>query len=203
MTEEKSAIEELTELAKRSGRELKSSEQAHKTSTPIHPVTYHRRKVYMANKENATSFFCWYADSTEFGDYRLFSGAFIPLDLPRSCQLKIRKKDVLDRWNPFRKTKSLKTGSGKFDGSVVVTAHDDLYLRSLLFDGKIQQRVLEVLDMEPALKVGVNLVNLDFVPSLQDRSHLGLFFTQHWEFKLERVERLFQLIERFREQVNA
>ena len=200
MKEEKSAIEELSELARRSGREIKFSEQPHKTSTAIHPVTYHRRRVYMPNKEKATAYFCWYADSTEFGEYRLFCGAFIPWDIPRASRLRIRKKDVLDRWNPFRKYNPIKTGSQKFDGSVVFSGQDDLNVRSLLFDGKFQQMVLKTLEMNPALKVGVNMVNLDFAPPLQDQSHLGVFFTQHWEFKLERIEQLFDLMERFREE---
>jgi hypothetical protein len=200
MTEEKSAIQELSEIARRSGRELKFSEQPHKTSTAFHPVTYHRRKVYMPNKEKATCYFCWYADSTEFGDYRLFSGAFIPWDIPRASRLRIRKKDVLDRWNPFRKTNLFKTGSHKFDGSVVFSGQDDLNVRSLILDGKFQQFVLDALEVDPAVKVGVNLVNLDFVPPLQERSHLGVFFTQLWEFNPERIEQLFALMERFREE---
>jgi len=68
MENEKSAIDICKEFAKDTNRSIEFSEIPYPSSV-LHPVTYHRRTLYIPNNIEGTSYFLSFSDTKEFGDY--------------------------------------------------------------------------------------------------------------------------------------
>jgi hypothetical protein len=198
MSNEKSTIEILTDFATNSNREIKFNEITHPHCS-TNPVIYHKRTLYIPNDSQKTSFYVCYNDTKSLSKNNLYCGVFIPISLPTTCKMTIRKKDFLDRINPLTKRKSLKIGEYRFDSKVVISCNDQSCIETLLKNSKIQKLILESLNITDAISVTINDVNPKFVPELKEKSHLAIITKMTWISQSEQINKLFNLIENVRE----
>jgi len=178
-------------FAKKTGREIDFKEQPY-PSAIVHKVTYHRRSLYI---RNGRSYFICFADSKEMGPQGLYSGVFIPFDAHKGFKMTARKKDVLDRLNPFSNKKLCKTGIPSFDAKVRIESSGPAEVKRVFQNRSMQQLVIDGLDVDDAMMIGINALDLGFVPELKEGSHLGIFTRQKWFDKEKEIEDLFKLIE--------
>ena len=196
MENDKSATTILKEFAKRTDRNFEFTEKPY-PSVAMHKVTYHRRMLFIPNNINENSYFVCFGDSKELGPKALFSGVFMHVDLPVSTIMTVRKKDVLDKLNPFSKKKYCKTGIPGFDSQVRITADDPAAVKRVFQDRKMQKLVKDAIKLDAGIIVGINDVNIDFVPILKEKSHLGVYIQQEWILDCKMIEKLFDLMESF------
>jgi len=194
MKNDKSSLEILRSFAKRTGRDFNFTETPY-PSAALHKVTYHRRTLYIPNDINENSYFVCFGDSKELGTKALFSGVFISADLPVSTSMTARKKDVLDKINPFGKKKYCKTGTPSFDSQVRITADDAAAVKRIFQDRKIQKLVTDAFKLDAGIIVGFNDVDVNFVPLLKGKSHLGIYIQQEWILDGKLIDKLFNLME--------
>ena len=135
MSKDESAIDLLNEYARKTGRELIYKEQPYPSAAMQH-ITYHRRTIFLKDKNRDNIYFACYADSREFGKHAQFSGVFMSADFPLSWTINIRNKDFLDKLNLFSKNKFQKTGIPSYDAKTCVTANDPLAVKKI-FQEKI------------------------------------------------------------------
>lgn len=191
MEKDKSAQDVLKEFAKSSDREFEYKEAPYH-SAMMSKITYHRRKIYIPNGK---SFYVCFADSKEVGPKALFSGVFMPYEAPLSTTMEIRKKDVLDKLNPFGKKNQCKTGIPSFDSLVRITSNEPAAVKRIFQDRNIQHLVRDAFKLDPVIIIGINDLDLGFVPELKGKSHLGVFTQQEWIIDGGKIEKLFNLIE--------
>jgi hypothetical protein len=200
MEQEKSSIDILKEFARRTGRDIEFTTRNH-DYTIIHAVRYHQRSLYIPNNPDQTSYFICYGDSgapAQIGESVLYSGVFISVDLPKAASIKIRKKDILDKLNIFKKKKYLKTGFENFDAKTTIRGNDSLSAQKLTKSRKVQENILEAFELDESLTVGLNTVNAEFVPRLKDRSFLGIYSLSGWILDNKKIEKLFEITEDIR-----
>jgi len=200
MEQEKSSIDILKEFAKRTGRNVEFSTKNH-DYTIMHPVRYHQRSLYIPNNPDQTSFFICYGDSgapSNIGESVLYSGVFIPVDLPGDSIIKIRKKDILDKLNIFKKKKYLKSGFENFDAQTTIRGNDSLSAQKIAKSRKVQENILEAFNLDESLSIGLNTVNASFVPRLKDRSLFGIYTLNGWILEEKKIEKLFEVMENIR-----
>jgi len=202
MKDEKSTLQILKDFAEQSGRNIKVLEEPH-SSTSLHPVTYHSRKVCIPNNKKQTSYFLYYQEPKDVSEYAMFSGVFIPIYLPSSIKIKIRKKDLLDRVNPFLKKKIYETGNQNFDSQVVITGNDKVSIKRIFGNINIQNYVLKAFEIIEGLTIAVNEVKLNFVPGFESESNLGIFSSHEWILDKYTIESLFELIEELRREIKS
>jgi hypothetical protein len=196
MSEEKSAIDLFNDYARKTGRELIYKEQPY-PSTAMQRITYHRRTLYLNDRTADNICFACFADSREFGKYALFSGIFMPVDLPLTCHISIRNKDILDKLNPFNKKKLLKTGIPAYDAKTVITGNDPLAVKKIYQERRIQQLTDLALPLDPGIVIAINEAGIDFIPSFKDKPHLGIFTTTEWITDNSLIDKLYTIAERF------
>jgi len=191
MSDHNSTVEVLKTFANRTGREFDYTETPH-PSAMMHKVTYHRRTVYIP--DGNTNFAC-FADSKEMGPQALFSGVFIPYEASSSTTIVIRKKDIIDKLNPFGKKKTCTTGIPTFDSLVRITSNEPAVVKRIFQDRYIQNLVREAFKLDEVITIGINDLDLGFVPALKGKTHLGIYTQQEWITDAKLIEKLFFLIE--------
>ncbi len=202
MYNDKSAIEILTEFAKNTGRKIEFLEQPYPKGF-IRPVAYHKRKLYIPGNKEETSYFICYQDSTEFGEHAMYSGVFVPISVPESFRIKVRKKDVIDKLNVFSRKKSIKTENQDFDSQVVLTVSDPDKAKLILKNKNIQGIIIKAFKLNEEFKIAINEVDISFVPPFKNKSYFGIYSTQQWILERETIETLFWLIEKFRSLIQS
>ena len=162
---------------------------------------WHQRKIYIPNSSKGSSFFVSYADAKSVNlnsENALYSGVFIPVNLPSIAKISIRKKDILDKINVFSKNQFLKSGFGHFDKRATIRGNDTLSAQKLLKSRKIQDAILESFLKEESLVAGVNKADTDFVTPLKNQSVLGIYSISGWIFDPELIEFLFERLEKIK-----
>nr|WP_320117221.1 hypothetical protein [uncultured Marinifilum sp.] len=197
MEKEKTTIQKLSEFANKTDRVVDFTEQAY-PSNALHPVTYHRRLLYIPENRLANTYFACFGDSRRFDRQSIFSGVFFPIPISKSTRVCVRKKDILDKMNLFSKNKGYKTGTNKFDSQVVFDAFDAIGTNRIFKNPKIHDLILKVFNFDLSLRVGINMVNLDFVPGLKGQSHFGIYSTQDWFVDDSKIEILYDLADQFK-----
>jgi len=124
----------------------------------------------------------------------MFFGVFITIPSPLNSNFEIRKKDTIDRFNPFLSHKSLKLGSYSFDKRSVISGNDERWMRKVLSSNQTQQLILEALAMKEYWFAGLNSVDLGFIPDYKQQSCFGIFTRQAWIVDKSRIDALFQLV---------
>ena len=199
MYEDKSATELLKDFARRTNRTIEYSIQDHKASVSFYPRQYNRWRVYVPNNQQQTSYYYAYSDTKETTEWRLYSGVFIPVGLPRSMTAMVRKKDILDLWNPFTRRKYHKTGVQRFDRQTVITGNDAAQINRVFSRRHVQDLLLQAFDVDEGLRLVVNRGDLSYIPRMENQSHLGLVRTQMWILDETIIEKLFGLMEKMRQ----
>ena len=116
--------------------------------------------------------------------------------------LLIRKKDILDKLNPFLSQKIFKTDCESFDSKTIISGTDYSIVGKYFVNSKIQNLILDSLNFDEGIIVGINECNLDFVPAFKDKSNFGIFSRQKWIVDTYIIEELFAKIEQFKEQIS-
>lgn len=195
---QKTVIDILSEFAEHSKRKIFFSEIPY-PGTLLHNVTYHKRTIYIPNNSIETCYLIGYHDPKKFNENELYFGVFFPLIIPALNVLKIRKRDILDKLNPSLKRKTVKTYSAQFDSKAVIIGNDINLVNRYFNNYETQKLVLECLNMNEGINIGINEFNIDFVPALKDKSCFGIYTRQKWIVDSEILADLFTKIEQFRE----
>ena len=196
MEGEKSSIQKLQDFAKKTGREIKFSEGSY-SSNAMQPIVYHKRQVYVKNHPNSNTYFACFSDPKKVGVAHC-SGVFFSLPVSKSTKISLRKKFVTDKLNFFSKQESNKTGNQAFDSKVVFEEFQSTGSDRIFTNARVQETIKNALDFDMRLRVGVNGVDMSFVPELNGESHFGIYTTQDWFVEPEKIEMLFKLVEKIR-----
>ena len=185
-----SEIEKLGIFALETGRQIKSSETPY-TSTSVHPVIYHKRTVCIT--DNNKVYYICFGDSRNFGNYANFSGVFFLLDTPLTTTITIRKKDILDKINPFLKCSNYKTGDNKFDSSIVLEENDINTADNILKHSEIRNTIIDFTKKQQLYRFGINEINLDFIEHFKNKSFIGIYILNDWIVDPKVIEEIFRI----------
>lgn len=192
--QEQSTIAFFKRFAEQTAREIIYTEQAYE-STFYNRVILHKRTFYIPGSKQKNSYLAGFSDPKKFGDNEIFFGVFAPVQVPEDSTLIIRKKDILDRMNPFANNQSLKTGSNYLDRKLEIAGNDTSLINRLFHSQENEKVILNSLRLFDAVRIGINHVNIDFIPELNHRSHLGIFSLQKWILDTNIIENLFRSVE--------
>lgn len=201
MKQEKPAAEELRDFAKRTSRSFNYNEYPLKIG-PLINVTYYHRYLYIPNNKSETSFYVSQSNPNIVGHYGNFSGVFIPVDIPTAVECSIRKKDILDKLNPFTK-QPIKTGIKYFDSRTIIDGKGSIEIKKFFKGNKIQECILKAFELKESLKILVNQLNVDYVSELKGTSHLGIVQPREWIMDSDTIEKMFTLAEEIKKQTNS
>lgn len=199
MENNNSSSEILKEFARKSGRNIEylknpyDEEQNHW----VRRVCHHR-KIYIPNSTGDISYFVSFAAARSLNlnsEDVLFSGVFIPIQLPAAVNICIQKKDILDKLNIFNKNKFLKSGFEHFDARVAIKGNDPFTARKTLTSRKVREEILAAFELDESFIAGVNTVEADFVPALKNNSIFGIYSINGWILEEEKIENLFNALE--------
>jgi len=82
-TENKTTLEKLLDFATLTNRKAIFTEQAY-PSVPMHPVTLHKRTIYMPDTSQEQCFLVGYSDPKRISENGLFFGAFLHRQYPKT-----------------------------------------------------------------------------------------------------------------------
>ncbi|WP_321279431.1 hypothetical protein [Marinifilum fragile] len=199
MEKEKSSIEKLKDFALKTHRKINFSEKAY-PSNALHPVTYHRRFVSIPGNDYKRVFFACFGDSRRLDNFSIYSGVFFPIDVSRETKICVRKKHIFDKISLFVRKKYYKTGVDSFDSQVVFDEFTAIGINKIFINAKIQKLILKAFDFDVRLRVGINMLNIDFVPELKGKSYVGIYTTQDWFINSSEIEILYDLAEQLQNQ---
>lgn len=202
MTNDTPDIAILKNFAKSINRKIFIEESQYQHSA-IHPVRYHRRKVYLNFEDDIPIYFACFGDSRDFSKYANYSGVFLDTDFPLNSTFKIRKKDVLDKINPFLRNNSFQTGNRNFDSNIVIEGKNSLSTISLLESRDIQSIIKEVFDFDQLVYFGLNDVKPDFVPTFANKSTIGFYKVNDWIIKTEKIIYIFEQLKSIQKILNT
>ena len=191
MEEDKSAIEILKDFALNTGRKIEFSEKHYPTRIS-HRGFSHVSHAIVSDKLNQNEYFVSYSDSRGFGDNANYSGFFFLMDAPAASTIKIRKKNVLDKLNPFFKQNRFSSRYSEFNTKVVIE-ENDIALTNRIFSNTLTQELTrEILNLDDRIRVGVNNINVDIVPVLKGKSTFGIYLAGEWLLNETILEKLFR-----------
>lgn len=197
---DKTNQEILTEIANETNRLLYYNEEQYPLPS-YRQIPRYRIQAFMPNNASETSYFVWSSDpyGEKIVDFTVFCGAFIPISSGITGKINIRKKNIIDKLNIFKSNDNHSSLPDSFDSKVIISG-DDLSMMKTFFDKvKLQDKILEVLDISDIIKISINETNIDFVPELKGKSHLSILNKQDWYMEKEQIEKLFGLIEQIKE----
>lgn len=199
MEKEKTAIEKLKDFANRTHRKIDYCENAY-PSNALHPITYHRRFVSIAENNFNHIFYASFGDSRRLDNLSTISGVFFPIDVATETKINVRKMHIFDKLNLFGKKKYYKTGVDSFDSKVIFEEFTAIGTNKIFTNTKIQKLILEAFDFDMKLRVGINMFNLDFIPELKGKSFIGIYNTITWLTDSSEIEFLFKLAVQLKKQ---
>jgi len=188
-----SNLEILSQYAEQTGRVCTTDEKPIPLGA-VAKVTYHYRTFFMADSEEDGPWLVGYSNPTAFHKFALFWGVFLPLPFPASAQAEISSKDIFDTLNPFSKKSNYVTAIHSFDSKVVIRGKDFSGWEKLLDNKLIQNDILEILQKDPAMRIGINKPECNFVPALAQSPFLSIYTTTRWIMDFEYVEGLFVMV---------
>ncbi len=193
MEEDKTAIEELKEFAKKNGREIDFKDETY-IASGINPRNLVKQHVVISNSIENEAYFVNYCDMAAMGDSAMYSGFFFPIEFPSSTFIKVRQKNVLDKMNLFSRKTKFKTQSKKFDAKVIIEENDERSSGKLFYSQGLQTLILDIFKLDPRLKLCVNHINVDLVPELKGKSTLGIYITEQWLLDEAIIKKLYALV---------
>jgi len=193
MEEEKTAIQELKEFAKKTKRDIDCDDKAY-AATGINPRILVKQHVIISNLAKNEAYFVSYCDMAGIGDSAMYSGFFFPIELPSSTLIKVRQKNIFDKMKLFSNNLEFKTQSRKFDSKVIIEENDDRASCKIFYSQILQNLILEIFKLDPRLKLCVNHINTEIVPDLKNKSTVGIYITEQWLLDEQLIEKLFVLV---------
>lgn len=191
-----SNIDSLKKVAKSSHRTLNFKEIPYpKPAIGTGQFQKFKRWAYMEDQPGYSNYFAWFSDHySKVGEFQVFCGAFIPIDIPKSVKINIRERNILDKLNPFE-NKGILTGYDHFDAQVIITSNSESEAKRLLSKARLQNAILEALNINSILQVSINEVKVDFVTPLEGQSHLSIVNPQTWFVERDEIESLLKAME--------
>ena len=200
MAQEKTGVEIIAEFAEKTGRKMDLTEHAYKGNA-VHPVVYHHRIIYMANNAEEKSYFVCFSNPKDVTKYGMYCGVFFPVKLPKDSDFIIRKKDIVDKLNPFAKGTAYKTSNPSFDKKALVSGENLTGIEHIINNTTVQDTILELFKLDMRFLVGANAMGIDFVPGLKGESHFGVFIARDWLFDSNVIEQVFAKAEMIRKSI--
>ena len=191
---DESMFQWLARFAADTGREFISHETAYDGNF-LHGTTLHKRIFHIAASPESPCYLVGYSDPKSLGINPLYFGVFFASRLPRHWHLKIRKKDILDKLNPFLRSSSVSSRNRQFDATAVITASEQGVATNLLATTDIHRLCADVFSLQPGFVIALNDVDTGFVPALNHSSVIGIFTTQAWLDDANLIENLFNKAE--------
>lgn len=196
--EEKTDSELLREFARSTNRSIVEKETPYPKSGVGIPQKF-RRIVVIPNNEEKTSFFIWFSDPyARIGISTVFCGAFIQIPSKVKAKINIRKKTILDKIDVFSRSKANKIGNDFFDLKVVMKGIPGPAEKRFLSHSRMQDQVLNALEIEGILNISLNEFKIDFIPELENASYLSMVNPQSWIIERNFIEQTFRQIEKIR-----
>ncbi|MDA3867955.1 MAG: hypothetical protein PF489_14585 [Salinivirgaceae bacterium] len=194
MEEDKPAIEILKDYASQTGRKARFQE-SDKSTFLVHSHIMHGRIIYFPDRQSDKRYFAAYSNPRFFGIRAMYSGVFIPVDLPESVNVQIRKKTIFDRLRFLNMRKTYRFDERQLDRKLLLTGeHADRAL-SVLHDPKIQHEIYEFMMNNPRYWLLINDIDISYIPEFKTGSYLG-FLRANWELDGDEIEHLFRSIKR-------
>ena len=193
MEEDKTAIEELKEFARRTNREIDYKDEAY-VGSGINPRSLVKQHAILSKSNDDEAYFVNYCDMAGIGDNSMFSGLFFSVDFPASTLVRVRQKNVLDKMNLFSKKPEFKTDWKKFDSKVIIEESDERSSRKLFYSQGTQSLILDIFKLDPRLKICVNHIDVGIVPELKNKSTLGIYITEQWLLNEAIIKKLYELV---------
>ena len=197
MESEKSEIEILKEFAHRSNRKIEYSEKTYKVGT-IKPRYFVKSHVVITDNEDSSLAFVSYGDTQAFGDNTIYSGLFFPISSPNSSKILIRKKNILDKLNPFLKHSNHSDGFSDFNSSVVITDNDYAETTKIFGNKEVQYLTKKAFNLDERIRVGINNFEIEVLPDFKGQSHFGVYMTEQWFLDDAVIEQLFTIADKFK-----
>jgi hypothetical protein len=188
--EPKTALDELREFAGNTKRKI-VTDQIEYPNNLAERITHTRKTVCIQDTADESCFLAGYHDPKAFGDKELWFGVFFTSSLPEKQSFVIRKKDILDKLNPFPGSTVFKTGTNSFDSRVCISGTDPDLMTRILGSSGLQQKILEIFPISPNLYFGLNNHDNGFIPAFQNTSVLGIYTNRKWITDAEILEELF------------
>lgn len=192
--EEKSNIEILRDFAHQTNREIVFTEEQYPLSV-YRKIPRFKRTVFIPNDKDKTSYFVLFSDPYQkIGTHEIFCGVYIPIDVPLETKINFRKKDILDKLNPFTKNNFINTGSKTFDSEVVTTGNNIQFINKIIAESEICRIMVRVFNSKELVYFSVNETQVDFVPDLNGKSHFCIYNPHKWIFDRTIIERWFEIM---------
>lgn len=195
-----STLEILGRFAEQTKRKIVTLEQAYPPSTGRREVL-HKRSFYMAANTNENCFLAGYSDPKSFEENAVFFGVFFPLTASRTQTLHIRRKSFLDNLSFSLRKKRLTSGNTDLDSAAVITGSDRDFILEILKKPDAVDVIKQILKLPDVFNVGLNAVDLSFVPAFEHQSNVGVFTRQKWVMDADTIENLFSKTEKLRKEI--
>jgi hypothetical protein len=188
-----SNLQILQDFAKRTGRKIIANDVEY-SSVPVKGIVYSKRMAWMPYNSEEEVFLVACNDMKDLSGKGFYFGVFISLpDVRTEIEVTAKKRDVLDRINPFAGKDRFLTSDDGFNKRTVVSGNVDDHLSHILNNRKFQEQMEKALNIADGMMMGVNYVNLDFVPALKGKSVMGFFVLQQWFVEDEILEQLLEI----------
>ncbi len=193
MEEDKTAIEELKEFAKKTNREFDFDDKPY-VSSGINPRNLVMQHVIITSSTNDEPYFVNYCDMAGIGDNAMYSGFFFPIDFPVETRVKLRQKNILDKMNLFSRKLEFKTQSKKFSSKVVIEESDESSFAKLFHSHGVQSLIMDIFKLDPRLKLCVNHIDVGIVSEFKNKSIFGIYITEQWLLDEAILKKLYSLV---------
>ena len=204
MEEDKSALEILKEFADKSNREIKHFRKDYPIDR-IRPRFLYKSFAIIKDEPSSSVYFVNYSDSKAFGDSAFFSGLFFPITASESTNIYIRKKTILDKVNPFANKESYRTRFSDFNSKVIITENDINYTNKILNNNKAQTLIVEALNLDERIRIGVNNLKIDIIQDINENykletgSYFEIYIIGQWLLDDSTIEELFKIANELKE----
>jgi hypothetical protein len=197
--EPKSNIEKLKDFAKKTNREIDYLEEQYPMPS-YRKIPKYKRTVCIPYDSSRQLFFVLFSDYYHnINDRTIFCGIYFKTNMPKDVQLNIKRKDILDKLNPFRSKDTIKSGSRFFDSKVVISGNNEMVINRYFKNSVLQRLMIESLNSKHFLTFSINETPVDFVPELSDSSHFALIDPQEWILEERTIESWFQKMKQIKE----
>ncbi|PKO98934.1 MAG: hypothetical protein CVU13_07340 [Bacteroidetes bacterium HGW-Bacteroidetes-8] len=191
--DDSSALMVLRDFAKRTNRNIEFDESRYPLSS-YRKIERFRTFAYIPNNEQESCYFVWLSDPYRvIGEYSVFCGVFIPIASKYKERFYIRKKNILDNLNLLSLIKNIGRKKPGFLSSVVISGNDNNTANELFSGTMAGHKILEALELSPAMRLSVNIPDVDFVPGLKDKSYIAIMNPQEWFLDKGVIEKMFRL----------
>lgn len=194
MEDSKSYIKLLEDYGRKSGREVFSEIKKYKRQRGMGMYGEPEAWYFSMQESSHSNIFlaCYYGSNLEVGKYRTYSGIFFPVDVPLNTQLLLSQSDVLDKFSGIF-SKRTKTGFKNFDKKTFLKTNDTSLARKLFSKSAVQLEILKSYKDLTGLLIGVNEINIRFIPELEGKSNISAFIRYDWVTEGKDIEKLFKL----------